>query len=133
MTSVNDEVGHAALVEFWQRAREGQLVVQRCVGCGAVQLYPRPFCLRCDCRELDWLNASGRGRVTSATVVHVSVIPDLETPYQVALVELAEGPMVLGRVRGPHVAIGDSVRLAWSDGEHRDFPVLSVTSEGLDR
>lgn len=107
---------------FWEAALDGRLVVQRCRACNASQLYPRPFCLRCESTELDWADASGRGRVYSMTTNHLQVRPDLEPPYVIALVELDEGPRLLMHIDG-EVAIDDEVGIGWVD-RSGELPVL---------
>jgi uncharacterized OB-fold protein len=80
---------------WWAAAGEGRLLVQRCEACGHHQHHPRPFCLACGSGDVGFVEASGRGVLHSFTVVHRSPRPDLEAPYIVALVDLAEGPRLL--------------------------------------
>lgn len=90
--------------QWWAAAREGRLLLQRCDACGHVQHHPRPFCLSCRRTDaLGWIEASGRGVVHSFTVVHRSPREDLEAPYVVALVDLAEGPRLLTWLVGADV------------------------------
>jgi len=86
---------------WWEATRERRLVIQCCARCGQRQHYPRPYCLACGGDELGWVEASGHGVVWSKTVVHRPARPDLAVPYVVALVRLAEGPVLLSRVVGP--------------------------------
>src|SRR5262245_44410940 len=74
---------------YWQAARQHRLLIQRCSACGSHQFYPRPFCLSCDRDDaLEWTESSGIALVHSVVTVHMKVIPELEPPYQVAVVEL---------------------------------------------
>ena len=78
---------------FWDAAREHRLVVQRSSRTGKTILYPRivsPFAAD---DALEWVDASGKGRVVAATVVRTSTDPAWaqRTPYVVAIVELEEG------------------------------------------
>jgi hypothetical protein len=107
---------------YWQAAREGRLVVQRCESCGQQQFYPRSLCTRCSGDRLAWNECAGRGRVKSFTVIRraVSAAYEPEVPYVVALIELAEGPTLMSNVVGcapEAVRIGAPVRVrfdAWS-------------------
>jgi uncharacterized OB-fold protein len=107
---------------YWQACREGRLVVQRCDACGHRQLYPRAICTRCASERLAWLDASGRGRVKSFTVIRraVSAAYEADVPYVVALIELAEGPTLMSNVVGcapEALRIGAPVRVrfdAWA-------------------
>jgi len=98
---------------YWEAAQRHVLVVQRCQACGHHQHYPRPFCLSCDHDTLDWVEVSGKGTVHSVTTVHIQLLPELTPPYQVALIDLAEGPRLLAGIDGEACAIGDEVAVAW--------------------
>jgi uncharacterized OB-fold protein len=78
---------------FWEAARQGRLMVQRCLACGGNQFYPQASCRGCLSEELEWMDAKGTGTIYSYTVVHRapnrSFDPDV--PYTVALVDLDEG------------------------------------------
>lgn len=112
----------ALSVPFWDAAREHRFVIQRCGDCGAHQLYARPFCLSCESDALSWVEAGGGGTIYSVTAVHLAVRPELEPPYDVALVELDEGPRVLSVLAAGEARIGDRVRLGWR--ERDDAPPL---------
>ncbi len=85
---------------WWDACRESRLLLQRCAACGAHQFYPRMMCARCDSDAVEWVAASGRGRIRSYTVVRrpVSKAYAAMTPYVVALVELAEGPTLMSNI-----------------------------------
>ena len=108
---------------YWQAAREGRLVLQRCEACRRHQFYPRSLCTACASDRLAWREASGRGRVKSFTVIRraVSAAYEPDVPYVVALIELAEGPTLMSNVVGcapEAVRIGAPVRVrfdAWSE------------------
>lgn len=87
---------------FWEGCRNGELLLQRCGSCGAHQFYPRIMCSKCGSAAVEWVRASGRGRIRSYTVVRrpVSRAYAAETPYLVALIELAEGPTMMSNVIG---------------------------------
>jgi hypothetical protein len=86
-----------ALAPFFAAARDGQLVVQRCDGCGALRFPPREGCSVCLATSATWVPVSGRGRVFSYNVMHQVYHPGFaaEVPYVVALVELDEGPRLV--------------------------------------
>lgn len=86
---------------YWQAAREGRLLIQRCQDCGKAIFYPRSICPHCMSDRIEWVRASGRGKVYSYTVVRRA--PEqfaAETPYVVALVDLDEGVRMTTRVTG---------------------------------
>jgi len=92
-------VPDAVSLPFWEGIAEGVLRVQRCGACGRHVFYPRAVCPYCASSELDWVDASGRGRIHSYTVVHRGP-PEYrdEVPYVVALVELDEGVRMMARL-----------------------------------
>ena len=109
---------------FWAAARNHQLVIQRCANCGQYQFYPRPFCLACGDRGVEWVPAKGTGTIYSITTVHIPVIPELTPPYRVAIVQLDEGPRLTTNVVDVACAIGDRVRVTWR--ERSGVPPLPV-------
>ena len=124
MTEQTVPYGDALTRPFWEAAREHRLILQRCTACGRYQFYPRPFCLECQSGELEWVEASGHGVVYSVTTVRMNVLPELEPPYQVAIVELEEGPRMLGGIVGGEARIGDRVEICWRERE--DLPPLPM-------
>lgn len=110
-----DTYGDPLSAPFWDAAARHELLVQRCHRCGHSQLYPRVVCLACGGLDLGWAPASTTATVVVATEVHVPAHPTLAPPYTVALVELPEGPRLLGNPSGARA--GDTVRLVWRDRE----------------
>ena len=105
---------------FWAAAKRHELVVQTCNGCGVAQYPPRDACHACWSEDLGWRTSEGRGTVHTYTVVRRSSVDGFqdETPYVVALVELAEGPrMTTNIVDCPveAVRIGMSVAPVFDD------------------
>jgi uncharacterized OB-fold protein len=104
---------------YWDAAREHRLLIQRCSACGEHVFYPRAACPHCHDARLEWVEASGRGTVYSFTVARRPAGPWFadKTPYVVALVELEEGPRLLGTLRvEPEAArVGQRVRVAFED------------------
>lgn len=88
----------------------GRFMLQQCDDCKKYVFYPRVLCPHCGSPKLSWQPASGQGTVYSATVVRRK--PEQGGDYNVALVDLHEGPRMMSRVDGisPHeVAIGMAV------------------------
>ncbi|MEE8601374.1 Zn-ribbon domain-containing OB-fold protein [Euzebya tangerina] len=117
---------------WWDATRDRRLVLQTCAACGTAQHYPRALCTTCGATDQLTLEpASGEGVVHASTVVHRAPHPDLETPYVIALVDLAEGPRLMTRLdvdpeTGPFT--GRSVTVGWwplPDG--RALPVFTPT------
>lgn len=88
------------LAFFFEGTRRGELLVQRCGGCGELRHPPLPACPRC--RSLDWepVPVAGTGTVYSYVVVHHPQVPAFEYPLPIALVELDEGVRMVGQLVG---------------------------------
>lgn len=106
---------------FWDATREHRYTVQTCTDCQNVQYPPKALCTGCGSMDhLTQVASTGAGTVDTFTVVHRGPRPELEVPYTVARVRLAEGPVVLTRLE-PAVpgetgwTIGDAVVLDWVD------------------
>ncbi len=111
-------VPDADSLPFWAAAAEGRLSLQRCGGCERLRFPPSPVCSHCGSWDATWDDVEGRGEIYSWVVVHHAVTPALrdEVPYAVALVELAPGVRIPGRLTGvAHAAIeaGMPVRLVF--------------------
>jgi uncharacterized protein len=108
MTDLDAGAGPDA--SFWAWLDEGRVRFQRCTGCAQPVHRPRLVCPNCGGSDLHWEDASGLGTVHSVTTVlrPPRAFRD-EGGYQLAMVDLDDGPRVLGRVVGQDVAIGDPV------------------------
>lgn len=132
MTDGGEPYGDALTRPFWEAARRHELAMPRCVACGRIEWYPRPFCLWCG-GELAWERLTGRGHIYSQTTVRIPVVAELEPPYIVAIVELAEGPRMLTTIAADEgsTAIGDPVRIEWRDRDGEPpLPVFRPEAAG---
>ncbi len=101
---------------------QGRFMLQRSRQTGAFIFYPRVAEPVTGCTELDWVEADGRGVVHSTTVVRQR---PPAADYNVALIDLAEGPRLMSRVEGVDpaaVTIGMAVRARIAATE--DGPLL---------
>ena len=109
---------------FWEGLAEGKLLFQAC-RCGHRWLPARAFCPACLKATWTWQAAIGRGRIRSGVVYHHAYHPAFKDrlPYNVALVELEEGPRLLTNILAPNDALrpGADVRLAIDI--HRKVPL----------
>ena len=85
---------------FWEGCRQGKLMLQYCSQCQHYQFYPRLYCVQCGMATPEWVEVSGRGVVYSYTIIRQNKSPQFtnDTPYNVALVQLAEGPRMLSNI-----------------------------------
>ena len=96
MTDASLFAGPGPLQHFQAALAQGKFLIQQCKACGKHVFYPRLNCPHCGEFELKWVEATGRGVVYSTSVVRQK--PDKGGDYNVALIELDEGPRMLSRV-----------------------------------
>lgn len=82
--------------DYKQKLAAGRFEIQKCAACGKHVFYPRVVCPHCGADKLGWVAAAGAGVVYSSTVVRRK--PEAGGDYNVALVDLAEGPRMMSRV-----------------------------------
>lgn len=114
---------------FWDAAREQRLLLQHCDHCRRAVFYPRHRCPHCWSDALSWQEASGAGTVASHITVHRPAHPAFaeEAPYDVALIDLAEGPRMLSNVVDclpEEVYIGMPVAVRYRDQGDATVPVF---------
>jgi uncharacterized OB-fold protein len=87
---------------YWDGLQRHELKLQRCNDCGKVWYPPAPFCPVCWSRNATWQKLSGRGKVNSWVIFHQAYFSSLkdDIPYNVAEVELEEGPRLLTNLVG---------------------------------
>lgn len=104
---------------FYQGLRQGQLLYLRCDACDRALPYGAGLCPRCPEATLRWAPSVGRGCVRARVTYHRSYREDLQAPYGVVVVQLEEGPRLLGRLSGQasSVSAGARVRAQIDHGE----------------
>ena len=85
---------------FWDLLRRKDFSLQYCEGCNKYRFPPYPSCPYCGAYGGTWKSLSKRGVVYSWVVVHRSPVREYqeEVPFVLALVELEEGPRMVGRL-----------------------------------
>jgi len=105
---------------FWDGCARGELLLQRCGGCGAYRHPPAPICPQCLSAEHAWVPATGRGAIYTFVVVRETRARgwDQMVPYVPAVIELEEGPRILSNmtnVSPEDVAIGMPVEVTFAE------------------
>ncbi len=112
---------------FWDAVERGELQVQRCESCGELRYPPAERCPRCLSPEWRWQQVSGRGELLSYTVVHQRYHPAWadRVPYNVALVQLDEGPRMFSNVlplSRTDLEVGMRLRVTFDDEDGQLLP-----------
>ncbi len=114
----------------------GLLSVQRCSACGEHRHPPRWYCPSCHSGDYTFVPVSGRGEIYSMAINHFTVDPGWveDLPYVTAVVQLDEGPRVVGSLRGVppgEVKLGQVVEVSIeARGEDFAFLVVAVAGNG---
>ena|SRR2546427_10595622 len=114
--------------EFFAHLAQGKFMLQRSRASGKCFFYPRVAEPVTGARDLEWVEASGRGTVHATTVVRAK---PPQQPYNVALVDLEEGPRVMSRVEGiapEAVRIGMKVQARIGKQDERDILLFDVAA-----
>lgn len=110
--------------KYLQNIQDEHFKAYRCTKCDMVIAPPSGSCYSCGSSIMEWTEVSGKGKLVSFTVIHIS--PDEfveEVPYYVAIVELAEGTRVSARLLGfdplkpEEVKLGIDVQMTYEEGK----------------
>jgi uncharacterized OB-fold protein len=103
---------------FWDGARNGRLMMQRCRHCDHTRYPVARICPRCLFAEAEWVELSGRGAIFSYVVFHQVYDKSFkdDVPYNVALIQLDEGPRLFSNIKtvdGAKPKVGDRVEVCF--------------------
>ena len=90
-------------------------MLRRCTACGKAHWYPRAICPHCMSDKTEWVEASGRGKIYT-----FSVMRRAPEPYAIGYVTLEEGPSMLTNFVDcdfDKLKIGQSVKLKFMPTE----------------
>jgi len=86
---------------YWDSIKAHQVKMQKCSDCGTVRFPVSPVCYKCFSWNHTWVPLSGKGKVGSWIVVAQATgnpVWSKDVPYNVALVDLEEGPRVTSNI-----------------------------------
>ena len=111
---------------FFTAGAEGRLLLATCDVCSEMRLPTAPSCPTCLGEGYTWNEVSGRGTVYTFAIMHQRYHPAWEPdlPYNIALVELDEGPRMPANIIGVEndkIAVGMPVEVVWE--REGDAPV----------
>ena len=87
---------------YWEHAKAHRLAVQCCDACGDLHFPPSPVCPKCLSEQQSWRVASGRATLVTWAVFHRAYWDAYReaVPYDVCVVRLEEGPLVVSNFDG---------------------------------
>ena len=100
---------------YWDACNESRLTLRKCGGCGKVHFYPRGICPFCFSTEGEWVNASGKGKIYSYSVMERS-----NPPFTMAYVTLEEGVTMMTNIIDcdfSKIKIGQDVKVVFLDSD----------------
>jgi uncharacterized OB-fold protein len=107
---------------FWEGTARGELLVQKCDGCGRLRFPPRPVCPWCRSFDATWTAMSGDATLWSWVIAHPPLLPAYaeKAPYNVIVVTLAEDPALrmVGNLDGAEpaaIGIGAALRVSFPE------------------
>lgn len=104
---------------------EGRFMIQRSPSTGQYVFYPRVAAPGSGATDLEWVPASGRGTVYSITVNRTR-----QGSYNIALVQLEEGPRLMTRIEGVETApVGAAVKARITELEGEKVVVFDLAGD----
>jgi uncharacterized protein len=87
-------------VEYQKALKGNRLTGLKCRDCGCVNAPPRMTCRKCSGTDMDIVELTGKGKIKTFTTIHVP--SGARKPGQdiVIMVELTEGPWIMGNLGG---------------------------------
>jgi uncharacterized OB-fold protein len=84
---------------FWEGTKRHELMLPHCKACGKCHFYPRSVCPFCWSNDLEWIKASGKGKLHTFSIPQRAIL-GIPGPFITAIVELAEGPRIATNIVG---------------------------------
>ena len=111
--------------QYNEALKGNRLLGLKCRDCGVINVPPTMVCRKCTSPDMEIVELTGKGKIQTFTSVNVAPEGrEDEVPYIIVLVELDEGPWIMGNLEGidPAVAtmetvIGKRVKMG-----HKVFP-----------
>ena len=104
-------------ISFNQFLNEEKLMGSKCKKCGTLYSPPRPICINCFSREMEWAELKGKGKLAAFTCIYVGppwMIKqgyDRKHPYCSGVVELEEGVKIDARIEGVEASKPETIKI----------------------
>jgi uncharacterized OB-fold protein len=85
--------------QYQEYLEKGEFIGLKCAKCGSINFPPMAVCRKCSGLTFEQVSLKGEGTIRTFTVIRVA--PEgRKPPYVIAMVELDEGPYVIGNLEG---------------------------------
>ncbi len=85
--------------DYNEALKSNKLLGLKCHECSAVTVPPKMVCRTCTSQNIDIVELGGKGKIATFTTVNVaSEGRENELPYIIVMVELDEGPWIMGNL-----------------------------------
>jgi len=93
---------HAFIYKDYNEAlKQNRVLGVKCTSCGTVTTPPKVVCPSCASDNLEVTELKGKGKIRTFTTVYVAAEGrEAEVPYIIVIVELEEGPWIMGNLDG---------------------------------
>jgi hypothetical protein len=114
---------------FFAAAAQGRLLYGSCGACSKAHYFPRRGCPHCYSTEVEWMDASGRGRIYSYTITGPA-----SDRQVLAFIELEEGVRMITNIvdaTPEQLTIGAPVQVAFARAGNVRVPVFTLSGTGV--
>ncbi len=97
--------------KWYDNLAQGKIMIAKCLDCGAFTFPPLTVCRKCNSRNIQWQEISGKGK---AIMYSSSILPAKQftkyAPIPYGIVQLEEGPCFLTKIEGVDVSSPEAIR-----------------------
>jgi uncharacterized OB-fold protein len=87
--------------DYNEALKQNKLLGLKCRSCGAITVPPKMACRQCSGFDMEIIEVKGSGKIRTFTTVFVGAEGrEGEVPYIIVMVELEEGPWIMGNLEG---------------------------------
>jgi uncharacterized OB-fold protein len=87
--------------EYNEALKQNKILGLKCRACGAITVPPKMACRQCAGPDMEIVEVKGSGKIRTFTTVFVGAEGrESEVPYILVIVELDEGPWLMGNLEG---------------------------------
>jgi uncharacterized protein len=87
--------------DYNEALKQNKILGLKCKACGALTVPPKMACRQCGSFDMEAVEVKGNGKIRTFTSVFVGAEGrESEVPYIIVIVELDEGPWLMGNLDG---------------------------------